>query len=97
MRAFLAIGNNLLQSRSNHDAGIFGCGIREQFHFSDGDLVQTRDPQRFEELLKNKPASQKNPEIADKHSEAGEDQKLRELSARDVLLSRALDGKLIAP
>src|SRR5262245_25403015 len=97
MRAFLAVGDDLLRSRSNHDAGIFGCGIREQFRFPDADLAQSRHPQRFEQWLRNKPASHKNPKIADKHPEAGEDQKLRELSARDVLLSRALDRKLIAP
>ena len=97
MRAFLAVSQECIRRRPDHDARIFGRRVREQFYFSDSDIIDRRYTLRSERRLGHKPTPNENPEVADEHTQACQNQEFGKLAASDIPFGCTLDRKFVSP
>src|SRR6516165_6496277 len=97
VRTFLAVCHECVRRRSDEDAGVLSSRIIKQFDLTNLEVADSCDPLRCGGRLNGKPASHHNPEIPDKHSQAGQNQEFGKLTARNITLCRASNRKLVAP
>ena len=97
MRAFLAVGDVGTFIGSNLDARVVFCRIAEEPDAANRDILGAANSFLGINRCFAEPATNENPRIADKHSEACQHEKLRELSPAHVAFVGGVNGKLVFP
>src|SRR5579872_4674606 len=97
MSAFLAVADVLILRGSYEDALVVPGGIRKQLYSADRNFAETCNRLLGIGRSFRKHRAQQNPEIADKHTEAGEHEELGQLSARHVAFVGRANRKLFLP
>ena len=81
---------------ADQNAAVFVRGIPEQLYAADGNLARCYHHFWVLRLAMEERANEE-PGVADKHAEAGEDEKFCQLPPGDVAFVRGVDRKLIFP
>jgi hypothetical protein len=97
MRALLTVSDVRVVPCSQQDALVLEAGIRKQLYAPNRNLAGTGNRSNSVRRLMGEPGAYQNPEVANEHPQAGQDEELGKLAAADVFFIRAEDGKLIPP
>src|SRR5581483_3324373 len=97
MRALLAKSYIVGFGGAHENAVVLLCWIPKKLHSPNRDLALPRHQLRGEHRSFREHRPDKNPEIAHKHSQAGQDQKLGQLSAGHVALVGGVNGEFFLP
>jgi hypothetical protein len=97
MRAFLAVSDVSLLIGPNQDAGIRLSRVPKQTDFAHANVVGVADVLFLESGSMAKQGTHKDPRIADKHAQAGENQEFGELSPANVAFVGGMDREFILP
>jgi hypothetical protein len=95
--ALLAVGDIRALAGPEEQARIGGFRVAKDLRAADRDLSQPGDGLRRGRRFAPPERLDEDPDIAHEHAEAGEDEELPELAARDVALLGRVDAELLAP
>src|SRR5215510_14766649 len=96
--AFLAECDEVVLARTHQQTLVALFGISEDQRLADLQFVEYGDlPDRRLSAPPSYEVLHDDPELADDESEAGQDQELREVATRDVMILRPINREVLAP
>jgi hypothetical protein len=98
VRAFLAIGDEIILAAADEQAVVMFIGINERDGRANGNLAELRDsPDGGFATTAEEDVFEADPALADDEGEAGKDHELGEIAAGDVVVALDVDGEVFRP